>query len=45
MTVTIYPGRAVGTVPAPPSKSCAHRMLLCGRSSTIYFFSIRLNTS
>lgn len=30
MTVTIYPGRAAGTVPAPPSKSCAHRMLLCG---------------
>lgn len=30
MTVTIYPGRAAGTAAAPPSKSCAHRMLLCG---------------
>lgn len=29
MTVTIYPGRAKGTVAAPPSKSCGHRMLLC----------------
>ena len=30
MTVTIYPGRAGGTAAAPPSKSCGHRMLLCG---------------
>lgn len=30
MNVTIYPGRAAGTAAAPPSKSCAHRMLLCG---------------
>ena len=30
MTVTIYPGRAAGAAAAPPSKSCAHRMLLCG---------------
>ena len=29
MTVTIHPGRAAGTVAAPPSKSCGHRMLLC----------------
>ena len=29
MTVTIFPGRAEGTAAAPPSKSCAHRMLLC----------------
>ena len=28
--MTIYPGRAAGTAAAPPSKSCAHRMLLCG---------------
>lgn len=27
--MTIYPGRAVGTAAAPPSKSCGHRMLLC----------------
>lgn len=30
MTVTIYPGGAGGVVAAPPSKSCGHRMLLCG---------------
>lgn len=30
MTVTIFPGRAGGTAAAPPSKSCGHRMLLCG---------------
>ena len=29
MTVTIQPGRAVGTVAAPPSKSMAHRLLIC----------------
>ncbi len=29
MNVTIYPGRPRGTVAAPPSKSCGHRMLLC----------------
>ena len=29
MNVTIRPGKAVGTVPAPPSKSMAHRLLLC----------------
>lgn len=28
MDVTISPGRACGTVAAPPSKSCAHRLLL-----------------
>lgn len=29
MTVTITPGMPRGTVSAPPSKSCGHRMLLC----------------
>lgn len=29
MTVTIQPGRASGTVAAPPSKSMAHRLLIC----------------
>lgn len=29
MTVTILPGKAEGTVPAPKSKSTAHRLLLC----------------
>lgn len=29
MTVTITPGKATGTIEAPPSKSYAHRMLLC----------------
>lgn len=28
MDMTISPGRACGTVAAPPSKSCAHRLLL-----------------
>ena len=29
MDVELLPGRAVGTVAAPPSKSCAHRLLIC----------------
>ena len=29
MTVTIHPGAPVGSVAAPPSKSMAHRLLLC----------------
>lgn len=29
MTVEIQPGKACGTVQAPPSKSMAHRLLLC----------------
>ena len=29
MKVTIQPGMAVGTVAAPPSKSMAHRLLIC----------------
>ena len=29
MNVTIYPGKAAGTVTAPPSKSMAHRLLIC----------------
>ena len=29
MKVTIYPGKAAGTVSAPPSKSIAHRLLIC----------------
>ena len=29
MTVTVSPGRAAGTVNAPPSKSMAHRLLIC----------------
>lgn len=30
MEIKILPGKARGTVKAPPSKSIAHRMLLCG---------------
>ena len=33
MKVTIQPGRAVGTVAAPPSKSMAHRLLICAALS------------
>lgn len=33
MRVTITPSRAVGTVTAPPSKSMAHRALICGALS------------
>ena len=33
MQVTISPSRAVGTVVAPPSKSMAHRALICGALS------------
>ena len=33
MRVTIQPGRAVGTVAAPPSKSIAHRLLICAALS------------
>ena len=33
MTVTIEKGRAVGTVAAPPSKSMAHRLLICAALS------------
>ena len=29
MQVTIYPSRAVGNIAAPPSKSAAHRLLIC----------------
>lgn len=29
MNVTIHPGKAKGTVSAPPSKSMAHRLLIC----------------
>lgn len=29
MTVTVQPGKASGTIQAPPSKSYAHRMILC----------------
>ena len=29
MNVTILPGKAAGTVTAPPSKSMAHRLLIC----------------
>ena len=29
MKVTIRPGKAIGTVSAPPSKSVAHRLLIC----------------
>ena len=39
MQVRIFPSRAQGTVCAPPSKSVAHRALICGalsRRSTIY---------
>lgn len=30
MRAVIYPSRAEGTVAAPPSKSAAHRLLICG---------------
>ena len=30
MNVTINKGKAYGTIIAPPSKSVAHRMLICG---------------
>jgi len=30
MNVTISKGKAQGTIVAPPSKSVAHRMLICG---------------
>ena len=40
MKVTISPGKAKGTMAAPPSKSMAHRLLICAGlakgSSTIY---------
>ena len=29
MQVTVFPGRAAGAVNAPPSKSMAHRLLIC----------------
>lgn len=29
MKVAIHPGKAIGTVAAPPSKSMAHRLLIC----------------
>ena len=29
MKVTIHPGKAVGSVAVPPSKSMAHRLLIC----------------
>ena len=29
MNVIIHPGKAIGTVAAPPSKSMAHRLLIC----------------
>jgi 3-phosphoshikimate 1-carboxyvinyltransferase len=29
MNITIQPGRAIGTICAPPSKSMAHRLLIC----------------
>ncbi len=33
MTVTVKPSRALGTVASPPSKSMAHRALICGALS------------
>ena len=33
MNVRIIPGRACGTLCAPPSKSAAHRLLICGALS------------
>ena len=33
MQVTVSPGRAVGSIPAPPSKSMAHRLLICAAMS------------
>ncbi len=33
MTVTVKKGKAVGTVSAPPSKSVAHRLLICSALS------------
>lgn len=45
MTVTIQPGRAIGTVAAPLSKSVAHRLLICAGLSrgTSYIRGIELN--
>lgn len=33
MRVTISPGKAKGSIPAPPSKSSAHRLLICASLS------------
>ncbi len=33
MNVTIKPGVAIGEINAPPSKSCAHRLLICAALS------------
>ena len=42
MQVTIRPSRAAGTLKAPPSKSMAHRMLIC---AAIYAGSIDFDAS
>lgn len=33
MDIKVYPGRLSGTIEAPPSKSIAHRVILCGMLS------------
>ena len=47
MKVTINKGKAHGTIVAPPSKSVAHRMLICGglanAKSTIVGINNRLD--
>lgn len=45
MTVTIHPGQARGTVAAPPSKSMAHRLLICAGLSggTSHIRGVALN--
>lgn len=45
MNVHIHPGRAVGTVAAPPSKSMAHRLLICAglARGTSHIHGVELN--
>ncbi|MCF0237875.1 MAG: 3-phosphoshikimate 1-carboxyvinyltransferase [Sphaerochaetaceae bacterium] len=35
MNVTIFPSKAIGTISAPPSKSYAHRLLICSALSAL----------
>ena len=45
MNIHIHPGRAVGTVAAPPSKSMAHRLLICAglARGTSHIHGVELN--
>ena len=42
MTVEIKAGRAQGIMTAPPSKSEAHRMLVCAGLAVLLFIGIKL---